>query len=80
MKRIYKIENTHGGYIRYCLKKELDTIFNSMQCNLRVSRMDELALTPKMSLDDMQSIEDFVSDNIEVTMFDNEDELISSLN
>ena len=78
MKTIYKVEDTHRGITKYCLRKDFPIIFQSLCGSLRVSRMDEMALNPKMSLDDMNALDDFVSDSVEVTTFDDEEKFLES--
>ena len=80
MKNIYRIYDLHNGNIRWSNKKDLSETINVMQAALRVGRMDELALNPKMPLNDMVALDDFVTENIEIETLETEEALINLLN
>ena len=81
MKNIYRVYDTHNGRIEWCLKKNLDEAINSMEASMKVKRLDYMALSPKdATLDDIDALNDWVSDNIEIEKLEYEEELIDLLN
>jgi hypothetical protein len=80
MKKIYHVSDTLNGYYQYCLKNELKAVINIFQGRLRVSYMDENKLNPASAMQRLSEMDDFVSDNLEITQYDNEEEIIAALN
>ncbi len=81
MKNIYRVHDTYTGRMEFCLKKDLDDTINAIVGALKVKRMDYMALEPKdATLDDIEALNDYVSDNMEIETLTNEEELINLLN
>lgn len=81
MKNIYRVYDTYNGRIQWCLKKDLEVTIGAMEAALKVSRMDAIALNLKdATLDDIDALNDYASDNIEIEKLEYEEELIDLLN
>ena len=81
MRNIYRVYDTHNGIMAWCLKKDLSDTINSSEGRLKVKRMDYIGLEPnKATIDDLEALNDYAFDNIEIEKLENEHELIDLLN
>jgi predicted transport protein len=81
MKNIYRVYDTYNGRIEWCTKKNLDVTINAMEARLKIKRMDYMALNLKdATLDDIDSLNNWCSDNIEIEKLESVEELINLLN
>ena len=80
MKTIYRVYDLYNGNIYWSKKSELSLTINAMEARIRVKRMDELSLSPKMPLNEMAALQDFVSENIEIETLETEEALINLVN
>ena len=81
MKKIYQVLDTSTGHFEWCLKKDLDNVTNSVEAHLKGHRLNYIGLNIKDATpNDINALNDWVSDNIEINIFDHEKELIEFLN
>ena len=81
MKKIYQVLDTSTGHFEWCLKKDLANVINSVEAHLKGHRLDDMGLNIKDATpDDINALNDWVSDSIETNLFEHEEELIEFLN